>query len=93
MHELGRRYWLNLLAEGGDGEAVDAGEKASVAPFERAGGAAEVAAKDGSGGFEAEERSFEGGEGGMGTINCLVNRFRRRLYFAVNRYVGSFRIA
>ena len=34
MHELGRRYWLNLLAQGGDGEVVDAREQAAVAPLE-----------------------------------------------------------
>ena len=34
MHELGRRYGLNLLAQGGDGEVVDARQQAPVAPFE-----------------------------------------------------------
>ena len=34
MHELGRRYWLNLLAQSGDGEAVDARQQAAVAPLE-----------------------------------------------------------
>ena len=34
MHELGRRYGLNLLAQGGDGEVVDARQQAPVAPLE-----------------------------------------------------------
>jgi hypothetical protein len=68
MHELGRRYWLNLLAQGCDGEAVNAREQATVTPFERSGGTAEVSAKDGSGGFETQERSVNRGSRDWNTI-------------------------
>ena len=68
MHELGRRYWLNLLAQGCDGEAVDAREEAAVTPLERSGGAAEMAAKDGSGGFQAQKGGFDGGGRDPATI-------------------------
>ncbi len=33
LHELGGGDWGNLLAQGGDGEAVNAGEQAALAPF------------------------------------------------------------
>ena len=65
VHELGRRYWLNLLSEGCDREAVNAREQAAVAPLDDAGGAAEMAAEDGSGGFQAQEGGIDGGDGNM----------------------------
>ena len=69
MHELGRRYWLNLLSEGCDREPVNACEQTAVAPLDDTGGAAEMAAKDCAGGFEAQQGSIERGEGNRATID------------------------
>ena len=61
MHELGRRYWLNLLAQGGDGEVVDARQQAPVTPLEVSRGRTVVAPEDCSSGFEAQKRGVDGG--------------------------------
>src|SRR5437879_3360455 len=55
-HELRRRDRLHLLAQFAEGEPMDAREQTALAPFDLlSGGDGELAAQDGTGGFEAQQ--------------------------------------
>ena len=93
MHELGRRYWLNLLSESRDREPVNARKQAAVTPLDDPGGAAEMAAEDGAGGFEAQQGSIERGDGNRATIDLVGTGFGGGCYLWVNRCGKLGRIA
>src|ERR1700674_2076079 len=58
VHELRRSYRFDLLSESTQGEAMDAGQEAALAPFHFvAGGIGEFSAEDDTAGLETKQRS------------------------------------